>query len=184
MNDEKIVDLYWKRSENAILETERAYGSSLHTLADRILHSFEDAQECVNDTYFTAWKTIPPKRPSYLFAYLGKICRHLALGKLDWRNAEKRKAEVVTLSDELALCIPDGSRDAEIEGKEIGKALNAFLGMLPQPSREIFLRRYWYCETVAEIARGCGYSESKVKTRLHRIRGQLRSYLEKEGIAV
>ena len=184
MEDEKIIELYWQRSENAILETDRAYGQKLHSLAERIVQCFEDAQECLNDTYWKAWETIPPQHPGFLFAYLAKICRHFAFGKLDWRNAQKRKAEIVTLSEELALCIPDETRDREAEGKEIARAMNRFLEQLPQESRVICLRRYWDCETVAEIAQRHHFSESKVKTRLHRIRGQLRAYLEKEGIAV
>ena len=92
MEDEKIIELYWQRSENAILETDRAYGQKLHSLAERIVQCFEDAQECLNDTYWKAWETIPPQHPGFLFAYLAKICRHFAFGKLDWRNAQKRKA--------------------------------------------------------------------------------------------
>lgn len=184
MEDEKIIELYWQRSENAILETDRAYGSRLHGLAEKIVQCFEDAQECLNDTYWKAWDTIPPQRPNYFFAYLAKICRHTALGKLDWKNASKRSAELVALTDELAGCIPDERRNREAESREVGRALNSFLLSLPTESRLIFLRRYWYCDTVAEIAERYEISESKVKTRLHRIRGQLRTYLEKEGIAV
>lgn len=184
MEDEKIIELYWQRSENAILETDRAYGSKLHGLAERIVQCFEDAQECLNDTYWKAWDTIPPQQPTYFFAYLAKICRYFALGKLDWKNAAKRGAEMVALTDELAACIPDESRDREAESRDVGRALNSFLLSLPLESRLIFLRRYWYCDTVAEIAGRYHISESKVKTRLHRIRGQLRVYLEKEGIAV
>lgn len=184
MEDEKIIELYWQRSENAISETDHAYGSKLHGLAQRILQCFEDAQECLNDTYWKAWETIPPQHPAHLFAYLAKICRNIAFGRLDWKNAAKRNAELVALTDELAACIPDSSREAEAEGREIGRALSRFLGTLPPESRLIFLRRYWYCDTVAEIANRYGISESKVKTRLHRIRGQLHTYLEKEGIAV
>lgn len=184
MDDEKIIELYWERSEDAIMETDRAYGQKLHGLAERIVQCFEDAQECLNDTYFKTWETLPPKRPQYFFAYLAKLCRNFAFGKLDWKNAAKRNAEVITLSDELALCIPDESREAQAEGKEIARAMNGFLMTLPQESRLIFLRRYWYCDSVAEIAQRYQIGESKVKTRLHRIRGQLRMYLEKEGIAV
>lgn len=184
MEDAKIIELYWLRSEDAILETERAYGSRLRALAERIVASVEDAQECLNDTYLKTWQTIPPKRPTYFFAYLAKICRYLAFGKLDWQGAQKRSADVVTLSDELAQCVPDERRDREAEGREIARAMNAFLAILPKDSRVIFLRRYWYCETVEEIAQHYGFSQSKVKTRLHRIRGELRVYLQKEGIAV
>lgn len=184
MEDKKIIDLYWARNEDAIAETDAAYGRPLHTLADRILRSPEDAQESVNDTYFKAWETIPPQRPNYFFAYLAKICRHFALGKLDWKNAAKRKAEVVELTREMELCIPDESRDRELERKEMGRLLNGFLAGLSVESRRIFLRRYWYVDTVAEIAQRYSISESKVKTQLHRTRKKLSDYLAKEGIAV
>ena len=173
MEDEKIIDLYWERKDEAIMETQAAYGRQLQTIAQRIVQSYEDAEESVNDTYLAAWRTIPPKRPKYFFAYLAKICRNFAFGKLDWLDAARRKAEVVTLSEEMELCIPDTSR-----------ALNAFLGTLTQENRRLFVRRYWYVDTVAEIAQRYNMSESKVKTRLHRIREKLRVYLMQEGIAV
>ena len=184
MEDVKIIELYWARCEDAIEETDRAYGRKLHVLADRIVQSHEDAQECVSDTYMKVWETIPPQRPRYFFAYLAKICRFFALGKLDWKNEAKRKAEIVALTEEMEQCIPDTSRDRKLVGKEIGRAMNLFLEGLPTESRLIFMRRYWYCDTVAEIAARYRISESKVKTRLHRIRAQLNSYLEKEEICV
>ena len=131
-----------------------------------------------------AWETIPPKRPAYFYAYLAKICRFFALGKLDWKAAAKRKAEVISLTDEMALCIPDQRKEAEVSSKEIGRAMNVFLENLSQESRVIFLRRYWFCDTIAEIAELYGISESKVKMRLHRTRTQLADYLNKEGITV
>ena len=184
MNDEQILDLYWARNEEAIACTDRVYGHRLQGLAYRILLRWEDAEESVSDTYLKAWQTIPPQRPAYFFAYLAKICRHLALGRLDWANAAKRKAEVVSLTREMELCIPDALSDWQAEDREIGHLLNEFLATLPQESRTIFLRRYWYADTVAEIARGLGISQSKVKTSLHRTRGKLRGFLEKEGIRV
>ena len=152
MEDEKIIDLYWERKDEAIMETQAAYGRQLQTIAQRIVQSYEDAEESVNDTYLAAWRTIPPKRPKYFFAYLAKICRNFAFGKLDWQDAARRKAEVVTLSEEMELCIPDTSRDSAAEGREITRALNAFLGTLTQENRRLFVRRYWYVDTVAEIA--------------------------------
>lgn len=184
MDDAKIIELYWARKEEAVRQTDIAYGRKLFVLADKILRNHEDAEESVSDTYMKAWETIPPQRPNYLFAYLAKICRHFALGKLDWKNAAKRKAEVVALTEEMALCIPDSSRDRTMEGREIGRVMNAFLEGLSTENRLLFLRRYWFCDSIAEIAARCHYSESKVKTRLHRIRGQLCEFLEKEGISV
>ena len=184
MEDAKIIDLYFARSEDAICQTDAAYGRKLFCLAQRILHDEQDSEESVSDTYLKTWETIPPQRPTYFYAYLAKLCRYFALGKLDWKNAAKRKAEVVSLTEEMALCIPDQRKETEATGKEIGKAMNAFLESISQESRVIFLRRYWFCDTIAEITARYGISESKVKMRLHRTRTQLADYLTKEGIAV
>ena len=148
MEDDRIVALYWARSEDAITETSEKYGKYCYAIAYHILSNAEDAEESVNDTYLAAWRTIPPKRPKYFFAYLAKICRNFAFGKLDWLDAARRKAEVVTLSEEMELCIPDTSRDSAAEGREITRALNAFLGTLTQENRRLFVRLYWYVETV------------------------------------
>ena len=184
MEDAKIIDLYFARSEDAICQTDAAYGKKLFALADRILHDAQDSEESVSDTYMKTWETIPPQRPSYFYAYLAKLCRYFALGKLDWKNAAKRKAEVVPLTEEMELCIPDQRKEAEATGKEIGRAMNAFLESISQESRVIFMRRYWFCDTIAEIAERYGISESKVKMRLLRTRNQLAEYLNKEGITV
>ena len=129
MEDEKIIDLYFARSEDAICQTDATYGRKLFCLAQRILHDEQDSEESVSDTYMKTWETIPPHRPTYFYAYLAKICRFFALGKLDWKAAAKRKAEVVSLTDEMALCIPDRKKEAEMEAKEIGKAIK--MGALP-----------------------------------------------------
>lgn len=184
MDDSEILDLYFDRNEDAICQTDAVYGRKLYSLAYRILHDAMDSEESVNDTYLKTWETIPPHRPTYLFAYLAKICRFYALGKLDLKNAAKRKADVVSLTDEMELCIPDQRRDAEVASKEIGRAMNQFLENISQESRVIFMRRYWFCDTIAEIAERYGISESKVKMRLHRTRTQLKEYLNKEGIVV
>ena len=184
MDDAKIIDLYFDRDETAITETDRKYGAYCRSIAWNILQSPEDAQECVSDTYLKAWDTIPPQKPNHFFAYLAKICRHFALGKLDWKNAAKRKAEVVSLTQEMELCIPDDRRNAELEGKELGRILSAFLRTLTPENRMVFVRRYWYVDTVADIAARYGISESAVMTRLSRTRDKLRVYLKKEGIRV
>lgn len=184
MEDSMIVELYWKRDEAAIAETHRQYGQKLMGVAGNILRNHEDSQECVSDTYWKTWETIPPRQPSHFFAYLAKICRHLAFGRLDWNNAAKRKAQVVELTREMELCIPDESREQMLSGKEITRAMNCFLEGLNPESRLIFLRRYWFCDSIAEIAQQYHFSQSKVKTRLHRLRAQLRDYLQQEGIDV
>lgn len=184
MDDKQIIELYWARDEEAIRQTEASYGRRLHGLSDRIVCNREDAQECVSDTYLKAWNTIPPQWPNYFFAYLAKICRRLSLDRLDWNNAIKRRADIVSLTAEMEQCIPDCSRDGEPEGAQIGELLNRFLASLPQESRRVFLRRYWFTDSVAEIAQRYGIGESKVKTQLHRTRKKLRTFLEKEGIGL
>lgn len=184
MEDAQIIELYWQRNEQAITQTQNAYGRKLHVLADRILSSHEDAEESVSDTYLKAWQTIPPQRPVYFFAYLAKICRNFALGRLDWRNAAKRQADIVSLTAEMELCIPDRGVPDAMDAQYLGHVLNRFLAETDRESRMIFLRRYWYADSVAQIAARYGISQSKVKTRLHRTRNQLRACLEKEGIAV
>lgn len=184
MEDAQILDLYWQRNETAIGETDRVYGGKLHRLAQRIVENREDGEECVSDTYLAAWNAIPPQRPAYFFAWLAKVCRNFAFGILDKRNAAKRCAQLVTLTAEMELCIPDSRREAAIEGEEIRTVINEFLGKLSEESRILFLRRYWYLESIEEIARRYGMGQSKVKTSLHRSRKKLREQLEKEGIRV
>lgn len=184
LNDAKIIELFWERQEDAIRETDRVYGRRLHVLANKILNDREDAEESVSDTYMKTWQIIPPNRPAHLYAFLASICRHLSFHKLDWKLAAKRKAEVVSLTQEMELCIPDSSQDRALEGKELGRIMNAFLESLPKDSRLIFLRRYWHVDTIAEIAARYGMSESKVKMQLSRTRAKLRTYLESEGIYV
>jgi len=184
MEDAQIIDLYWQRSEEAIRQTELSYGGRLHQLANQILNDTQDTEESVSDTYYKAWQTIPPQRPTYFFAYLAKICRHIAFGILDRRNAAKRRAVIISLSTELEMCIPDRRWERSMDGEEIGQVLTRFLTAQDQESRLIFLRRYWFAESIEEIALRYGFSQSKVKTRLHRTRVMLRAFLEKEGIAL
>lgn len=184
MEDAQILDLYWQRNESAIGETDKVYGGKLHGLANRIVENPEDGEECVSDTYLAAWNSIPPQRPNYFFAWLAKVCRNFAFGILDKRSAAKRSAQIVTLTAEMELCIPDRRREAELEGEEIGRILNEFLGMISEESRILFLRRYWYAESIEEIARRYGMGQSRVKTSLHRTRTKLRAHLLKEGITV
>lgn len=184
MEDGQILDFFWQRDERAIRETDAKYGAGLHSLAKRIVQTHEDAEESVSDTYLKAWDTIPPQRPTYFFAYLAKICRNFALGRLRWQNAEKRKADVVSLTAEMELCIPDKMAQARLEGQELGKLFDRFVGELSPENRLIFLRRYWFLDSVQEIAETYGMSQSKVKTRLHRLRTRLRTFLEQEGIGL
>lgn len=184
MEDAKILDLYFARDEDAIRETDTAYGKRLHALAKNIPQNREDAEESVNDTYAEVWKSIPPRRPKYFFAFLASICRHLSLNRVDWKQAAKRRAQVVPLTEEMENCIPDTVHERQMEAKELGKLLDLFLESLPKDSRLIFLRRYWYVDSVPEIAARYGMTESKVKMQLSRTKEKLRSFLEQEGIYV
>ncbi len=184
MTDSQIIALFWERNEDAIRETDTVYGRKLYAVSDKILRSRQDAEESVSDTYMRAWETIPPQRPNYFFAYLAKICRNLSLGKLQWNSAAKRNAEVVSLTDEMQQCIPDRSHERKLEGEEIGRVLNAFLESISLESRLIFMRRYWYTDSIQEIAARYNISQSKVKTQLHRTRNKLQLFLEKEGIYI
>ena len=182
MEDNKIIDLFWTRDQMAIEETGIKYGSRLQRLATKILYSREDADESVNDTYLAAWNTIPPQRPVHFFAFLAKICRFAAYGKLDWKTAQKRQAEVVELTNELETCIPDSAAQTAFDSRELGELLNIFLGTLTEEKRLIFMRRYWFEDSVKDISKRYGIGESKVKTTLLRTRTNLRNFLEKEGI--
>ena len=184
MEDAKIIELFFQRNEQAVKETDTAYGRKLYVLSNNILNNREDAEESVSDTYMETWNSIPPKRPKYFYAFLASICRHMSFNRLDWRLAAKRNAEVVALTQEMEMCIPDSRQDGEIERRELRRVLETFLDSLSKESRLIFLRRYLYVDTVAEIAARYGISESKVKTQLYRTRAKLHTYLSKEGIYV
>ena len=185
MEDYEIVCLFWKRDEMAIKQTEAKYGGKLRHLAMKILNNREDTAECVNDTLLKTWNTIPQK-PVCFFAYIAKICRYISFGLLDWKNAQKRNGEIVELTSEMQLCIPDAlsSIDRQVESKEIGRLLNIFLSGLKQEKRLIFMRRYWYTDSIHSISQRYGISESKVKTTLFRTRNELEIFLRREGITL
>ncbi len=181
MEDHQIIDLYWKRDPQAIEETRIRHGVGLHRIATGILRSHEDSEECVSDTYMTAWQTMPPVRPMYLFAYLAKICRNGALGMLDRRKAQKRYAEIVELSDELQSCIADHRQSDPADHAALTAALNSFLAKLSREDRMLFMRRYWYGDQIAELANAFSMGQSAVKTRLFRLRNKLKKHLQQEG---
>lgn len=182
MEDSKILELFFARNEDAIKYTDETYGRRLYYLADKIVQNGQDAEESVSDTYLKAWDSIPPHKPQYFFAYIARICRNFALDKLDWKNAAKRKAEIVSLTQEMEACVPDAVRDRILEGKELGMILDSFLRTLSAENRMIFMRRYWFADTVAEIAVRYGISESAVRMRLNRTRDKLAIYLKQEGV--
>ena len=184
MTDSQIIALFWDRNEDAIRETDAAYGRRLYAISNQILCQRQEAEESVSDTYMKAWETMPPQKPLYFFAYLAKICRNFSLARLQWNSAAKRSAEIVSLTQEMAECIPDRRMEHRLECEALGQLLNRFLESLSRDNRLIFLRRYWYADSVREIADRYGITESKVKTQLHRTRKKLLVFLEKEGIAL
>lgn len=186
MEDSRIVELFWERSEHAIAEVSDKYGNYCSYIAFRILQNRQDSEECVNDTYWKAWESMPPKRPDRLAAFLGKITRNLSLNRYEQIHAQKRGGgQVVLALEELNECVPSGDfADRRIEDMELEECLNRFLGGLPAETRRIFLRRYWYFGTVQEIAAELGMTESRVKGILFRTRKKLKSCMEKEGISL
>ena len=186
MDDNMIIDLYWARSESAINETALKYGNYCLKIAMNILQNQEDSDECVNDTYLRAWNAIPPQRPTIFPSFLGKITRNLSLNKYRKQRTKKRGGyEVALLLDELEDCIPSGrSVEAEYEAGVIAKTIDSFLYSIDAESRIVFVRRYWYVDSIRSIAARFQMNESKVKSMLFRTRNKLKIYLEKEGMTI
>lgn len=182
MEDQKIIELFFARSEEAIEWTRKKYGALCARIAGNMLSNPEDADECVNDTLLALWNTIPPTQPQLLGAYTARIARNQAGKRLTYNAAQKRGGEMTLSLEELDACLA-GSDDVEqeIEGRELTRAIEGFLETLDMESRNMFLRRYWFFDSIEQIAAGFGMSQSKVKTRLFRARGKLREYLIKEG---
>lgn len=185
MEDEQIVALYFDRSEQAILETDAKYGRYCYSIAYNILTNREDSEESVSDTYMAAWKTIPPRHPSVLATFLGKITRRLSIDRWRSRSAYKRGGgEIILALEELGECVSGEESPEQVYlRKEQAVAINRFLGNLPETERSVFLCRYWYLDPVADIAEYFGFTQSKVNSMLHRTRKKLRKALEKEGYA-
>ena len=183
MDDNKIIDLYLCRDETAVKHTARKYGDHLRALAYGIVKDRLTAEECENDTYLKAWNSIPPHEPrEYLYAFLARITRHISLDCCRKRSRLKRSAYISELSAEMEQCIPaPDDMECRIDDIAFGQAINGFLSTLSEEKRNVFIRRYWYLDSVSDIARRFSLSESKVKTMLFRSRNRLRDYLEKEG---
>lgn len=183
MEDTCIVDLYWARSENAIVETSAKYGSYCYSIAYNILANAEDADESVNDTYLDAWNSMPPHRPAILSTFLGKITRRVSIDKWRGRTAEKRgSGEITLVLDELSDCVPSSQNvEHEIETAELAKVINDFVMSLPPMDRRVFICRYWYLDPISAISQQFGFSQSKVKMMLYRQRQRLLSHLEREA---
>ena len=184
MDDVKIVSLYLQRDESAIGETEKKYGAYLRRISMNILDNASDSEENVNDTYLNTWNSIPPQTPDPLRAYICRIARNCALKRLRANSALKRGSRFEVSLSELEDCIPGSPLDEQLSAGELSAQINAFLAELSRDDRVMFVRRYWFAETITEIADGFGISESNASVRLSRIRGRLRKYLKSKEVYI
>ncbi|MDE5596733.1 MAG: sigma-70 family RNA polymerase sigma factor [Lachnospiraceae bacterium] len=185
MEDSKIIELYWEREEEAIKETSLKYGRLCINIAKNILSSYEDSEECVNDTYLVVWNAIPDERPNIFSAFISRITRNLALKKYEYISAAKRNPAATTSLEELGECVSGtDSVESEVEKKRVESAINKFLWQQKKEKRNIFIRRYWYFDSIENICRDTGFTQSKVKSMLYEMRQKLRKYLESEGIEI
>lgn len=184
MDDKRIVELFFARDERALTETRQKYNRYLYRVAHNILQNEQDTEECVSDTYLRAWNAIPPHRPSRLSVFLGKITRRLALDRYAALTADKRGGGTqAAILEEWRDALPHTQGDPA-DDMAVRDALSRFLRQLPADKRRTFIRRYWYGDTIAAIATANHATESAVKMTLSRTRGELKTFLEKEGIAL
>ncbi len=186
MNDENIVDLYWERDEKAISETAAKYGRYCYSIAFNILGNTEEAEESVNDAYLNAWNSMPPHRPTILSTFIGKTTRYVSLKRWRANHTQKRGGGNIDLVyEELSDCVSANKTiDDDIENQELAKLINDFLDSLPLYEQKVFICRYWYFDDISTISNQFGFSESKVKSMLHRTRKKLRSKLLQEGVII
>lgn len=183
MEDEQIVALFWRRDQEAIVQSQRKYHPYLSKIAYNILHDQEDSQEVVNDTYFKAWQSIPPQRPSKLSIYLGRLTRHGAIDRYRHHTSQKRQGDTYAMClEELEECCATGQDLQQVlDGKLLAQAISRFLCTLKPQTRAMFLGRYYFLDSLKEVAQYCGVRESKAKSTLFRVRKALRAYLRQEG---
>ena len=185
LEDSKIISLFYERSEQAIVELNQKYGAAVKRTAANILKNRLDAEECANDTYLGVWNTIPPQNPNPLVSYVCKIARNIAINRYHANHAEKRNSNYDLVLDELEECIPSGfDLETELEAKELTEAINRFLATLEKEDRFLFVRRYWYADSVSDLSAITGSSANRVSVRLFRLREKLRNILKKEGLLV
>lgn len=182
MDDKEIIALYFSRDERAIPETDKKYGKLCRYIASRILEDEQDSEECVNDTYFSAWNNMPPKKPDVLSAFLGRITRNIAVNRAIHDGAQKRGGEFLQICSEALETVNGG--DDVCEDVALRNAINGFLEKLPQKTRVIFMRRYWYMSSIKEISQDYNTPEGTVKSILSRTRQDFKEHLLKEGIAL
>lgn len=182
MEDNKIIDLFFERSETALTELDSKYGRLCHSLANNILRNTCDSEECVNDAYLGVWNSIPPTRPDSLMGYLCKIVRNLSLKKYQYNNAAKRNSSMDVALEELDGCLAGSTNvEQQIAAKELTLAIESFMDQLKQIDRVILMRRYYFADPYETIAQITGLSEKNVSVKLARIRNRLREYLKERG---
>lgn len=184
MNDCRIIDLYFARNEQAIKETDAKYGNLCHSIAYHILNNNEDSEECVSDTYIGIWNSIPPARPKNFVAFVCKITRNLSLKRLEAMSRQKRSLGILVSFDELAEVLSDESIGDSVMDEDIGKLISVFLRDEKEEIRNVFIRKYYFFDSIGDIALRYSFTESKVKNMLHRTRMKLKDYLIKEGITL
>ena len=184
MEDREIIALFWSRAETAIQACREKYGGYCRAIAARILSSPEDTEECLSDTWLGAWNAIPPQKPGCLRLFLGRITRNLALDRYTYRRAEKRNSDFDAVLEELSQCVGGGSAEADFDAALLGEAISRYLAACKREQRQVFLRRYWYGDSIQEIAASFHFTQSKVKSMLHRTRQGLREFLREEGFSL
>ena len=184
MEDQQIIDLYFDRNEQAITETNVKYGKLCHSVAYNILSNREDSEECVNDTYIGVWNAIPPTRPNNFMAFVCRIERNLSLKRLEYLKREKRSADVILSLDELSAVLPDERYAPDISDEDVGRLISQFLRTQKEDVRNVFIRKYYFFDSVKEIAERYSFTESKVKNMLFYTRNKLKDYLIKEGVEI
>lgn len=184
MDDLKIIELYFARDERAIKETDEKYGKLCYSIAYNILNNKEDAEECVNDTYVGVWNAIPPTHPNNFMAFISRIARNQSLKRLESLKREKRCYGIIVSLSELDDVISDDSIDSDITSEEIGKLISCFLRVQKEDVRNVFIRKYYFFDSVKDIAKRYSFTESKVKNMLYHTRNKLKDYLIKEGIEI
>ena len=184
MDDLNIIELYFSRDEQAIKETDAKYGKLCHSIAYNILKNTEDSKECVNDTYMGVWNAIPPTRPNSLISFVCKITRNLSLKRLETQSRQKRSQAILISLDELAEVLPDESIASGVSDEDIGKLISNFLRNEKEDIQNVFIRKYYFFDSIGDIALRYSFTENKVRNMLYRTREKLKNYLMKEGIEI
>ncbi|MCI1930401.1 MAG: sigma-70 family RNA polymerase sigma factor [Clostridia bacterium] len=182
MDDSEIINLFFERSEQAIIELSKKYGKVCKKVSQNILNNVSDAEECVNDAYLGTWNSIPPQRPNPLLTYVCRIVRNLSIKRYHMNTAVKRNSFYDIALEELEDCIPSSNTDEEFDAKELAKVIDNFLDTLNRDSRVMFVRRYWFSDSLSEIAKMFGINEHNVSVRLFRIRKKMKKYLKREDV--